>query len=173
MRTTKGCATSSCSTTSNRIVSGRPLTQGEVRIARSIFGSTLILDSIRLHRAKWWPFQPRNVVMAPAGAIWFHPGGSLWRDDFSIAPTSLQALFVHELTHLWQHQNGLWLILRRHPFCWYRYRIVPGKPLKRYGIEQQAMIVEHTFVARRAGSPDATLETLLREAGLGAIRPLD
>jgi hypothetical protein len=147
---------------------GRPFTPGERRLAAEIFGNSLDLGSVRLHCAKWFPFQPRNVAMAPDGHIWFHPDGGLWRSDFAQAPDRLQAFLVHELTHVWQHQQGLCLLLRRHPFCRYDYRIVPGKPLQRYGIEQQAMIVEHAFLARRAGQPNPVLDTLLRAAGLVA-----
>jgi len=57
-------------------------------------------------------------------------------------------------------------VLRRHPFCRYDYRIEPGRSLARYGIEQQAMIVEHAFIARQAGTPEPALEALLAEAGL-------
>jgi hypothetical protein len=141
-------------------------------MACEMFGLALDLDAIRLHHAKWWPFQPRNVVMAPDGQIWLHPAGGLWREDFSTAHTRLQALFVHELTHVWQHQRGTCLILRRHPFCRYGYRIVPGQRLENYGIEQQAMIVEHAFVARQAGQPNPYLDDLLHGAGLVAVPPV-
>jgi hypothetical protein len=40
----------------------------------------------------------------------------------------------------------------RHPFCRYRYALKPGKPFRRYGIEQQAEIVRHRFLADR-GAP--------------------
>jgi len=146
---------------------GRSLTAGERELASSLFGAAVDLDAIRLHRRKWWPFQPRNVAMAPDGHIWFHPDGWLWQDDFAAAPIRLQALFVHELTHVWQHQCGIVLPLRRHPFCRYAYRLSPGRPLARYGIEQQAMIVEHSFIARQSGAPDPALEAVMRDAGLG------
>lgn len=147
---------------------GRPLTPGERRLAAGMFGCALDPDPVRIHRARWIPFQPRNVAMAPDGHIWFHPEGGLWRADFAEASERLQTFLIHELTHVWQHQRGLFLPLRRHPFCRYEYRIVPGKPLCHYGIEQQAMIVEHAFLARRAGQPDMALETLLKGSGLGA-----
>lgn len=147
---------------------GRPLTPGERRLAAGMFGHTLDPGPVRLHCAKWFPLQPRNVAMAPDGHIWFHPEGGLWHSDFAQAPDRLQAFLIHELMHVWQHQQGLCLLLRRHPFCRYDYRIVPGRPLRRYGIEQQAMIVEHAFTARRAGRPDATLDALLKDAGLEA-----
>jgi len=138
---------------------------GERAIAARMFGTAIDLDRVRIHRAKWWPFQPRNTVMAPDGDIWFHPDDGLWHDDFTEAPLRLRALLVHELTHSWQHQRGLCLPLRRHPFCRYDYRIEPGRPLIRFGIEQQAMIVEHAFLARQAGKAEPILEALLAGAG--------
>ena len=144
---------------------GRVLTPGERGIARGVFGDALDVDTVRIRAARWWPFQPRDVAMAPDGDIWLPPEGPLWRLDFASAEPALQALFVHELAHCWQHQRGLFLPLRRHPFCRYAYRLEPGRPLARYGIEQQAMIVQHAFERRHAGAPDAALEALLAEAG--------
>ena len=132
---------------------GRPLTGGERAIAVQAFGPALDLDPVRLHCARWWPLQPRQVAMAPDGHLWFHPEGDLWREDYAAAPLGHQALLVHELTHVWQHQKGLCLPLRRHPFCRYRYTLVPGRPLERYGIEQQAMIVQHAWERTRRGEP--------------------
>lgn len=104
--------------------------------------------------------------MAPDGDLWFHPDGTAWREDFASAPLPLRALFVHELVHVLQHQRGLRLPFRRHPFCRYRYRVADGRAFARYGIEQQAMIVQHAFVARCAGRPDPALEQLLADGGL-------
>ncbi len=143
---------------------GRPLTDGERALARSVFDNALDPGPVRLHLAKWWPFQPRNVIMAPDGDIWFHPKGSAWRDDFAEASLGLRALFVHEMTHVWQHQRGLFLPLRRHPFCRCRYALTPGKPLTAYGIEQQAVIVEHAYRTRTNGAAVAELEDVVAEA---------
>ena len=147
---------------------GRPLTPGERRLAAEMFGAALNPDPVRIHRKTWFPFQPSNVAIAPDGHIWFHPDGGLWQADFGQASDRMQAFLVHELAHVWQHQHGIRLWLRRHPFCRYDYRIENGKPLHRYGIEQQAMIIEHAFTARQAGQPNAALEALLKDAGLGA-----
>jgi hypothetical protein len=146
---------------------GRALTVGEVALAQSVFGPALDASRVRIHCARWWRFQPRRTVMAPDGDIWFVPGDGLWHEDFAEASDRLQQLFVHELTHCWQHQSGICLPLRRHPFCRYDYRIIPGRPLSRYGIEQQAMIVEHAFAARQTARPHIVLENLLADAGLG------
>jgi hypothetical protein len=135
----------------------RPLTPGECALAESVFGRAVDLGRVRINRRRWWPFQPRRIVMAPDGQIWFHPDNPDWRDDFAEASIGLQGLLIHELTHVWQTQRGIYLPLARHPFCRYHYRFTPGWPLHRYGIEQQAEIVRHAFLLREgiavAGAP--------------------
>ena len=135
----------------------RPLTSGEAEIARRVFGDALDPARAWVAHRKWAFFQPPRVTMAPLGTIHFHPEGGLYRDDFAHAPLELQGLFVHELVHVWQHQTGLFLPLARHPFCRYAYRLVPGRPFKAYGIEQQAEIVRHAFLlgsgAQLPGAP--------------------
>ncbi len=114
--------------------------------------------------------------MAPSGHIHFHPDGSLYCEDFATAPIHRQGLFVHEMTHVWQAQSKgpLYLPLMRHPFCRYGYNLSPGKPLTRYGIEQQAEIVRHAFLLRNgadiAGVCDARAYNAL-VAFSGASRP--
>ena len=128
---------------------GRPLSEGERNMAAAMFGAAIDYAQVRIHAAKWWPFQPRRVAMSPDGHIWFHPEGGLFCDDFSCRSLSDQGLFIHEMTHVWQHQRGIYLPLARHPFCRYHYAIKPGWELKRYGLEQQAEIVRHAFLLRR------------------------
>jgi hypothetical protein len=147
---------------------GRPLGAAERALAASVFGDAIDYDRVRIHNRPWWPLQPRRVTMAPDGHIWFHPDGALFCDDFCDAPLDRQGLFIHEMTHVWQAQRSgrWWLPLMRHPFCRYDYRIVPGRPFHRYGIEQQAEIVRHAFLANRGfmapGSADAaTYDALL------------
>ena len=144
----------------------RPLTPAETTLARSVFGSAIDYAPVRIVCKKWAFFQPRDTVMAPRGNIHFHPHGTLYRDDFAAAPLSDQGLFIHEMTHIWQHQRGIVLPLKRHPFCRYDYAIRPGLPLNRYGIEQQAEIVRHTFLLRcgcpvSGAPPLARYETIL------------
>jgi len=129
-----------------------------------MFGASVECAKVTINAQKWWPLQPKNVVMAPNGHIWCHPKGGLFRADYSAAPLSLQALFIHEMTHIWQHQSGIILPLRRHPFCRYRYTLTKGKPLRKYGVEQQAEIMAHAFVALSGGVTPAP-HSPWREAG--------
>ena len=128
--------------------SARPLTPGEIDLARSIFGDAIDCTLVRVRRRRWFPFQPQNVVMAPCGHLHFHPRSPLYADDFAAASIVLQGLFVHEMVHVWQTQRkGRWYLpLMRHPLCRYDYSLRPGWPLERYGIEQQAEIVRHAFM---------------------------
>lgn len=106
--------------------------------------------------------------MAPSGHVHFHPRGTLWSQDFSKEPVWLQAFWIHEMTHVWQAQRWgrFYLPLMRHPFSRYRYKIVPGRPFARYGLEQQAEMVRHAFLLKRGYAPEkaeplANLERLL------------
>ena len=148
---------------------GRPLTGGERDLAASIFADAIDYDRVRIHHRKWFWFHPRRMIMAPDGHLWVHPKSELWSDDYSTERIGLQALFMHEMTHVWQaQQRGRWyLVLMRHPFCRYAYSLMPGWPLERYGLEQQAEIVRHAFLARRgvadAGAPAlAEIEPLVK-----------
>jgi hypothetical protein len=132
----------------------RSLSPGEVELAQSVFGDAIDYGRVWLIKRKWWPFQPRNSAMAPMGNIYFHPDGGAWSDDFSLENLRRQAFFIHEMTHVWQAQakGRFYLPLMRHPFCRYRYQIEEGKPFNRYGLEQQAEIIAHRFLADRGVS---------------------
>src|SRR5438270_7974403 len=133
----------------------RGLTSGEIELVRSIFGSAIDLPRVRLIEGKWWPLQPRRSAMAPMGDIWFRPDGGGWTEDFAGESLASQAYFIHEMTHVWQAQKGgrFYLLLMRHPFCRYNYRLIAGRGFERYGIEQQAELVRHRSLAD-GGVPD-------------------
>lgn len=138
-------------------MSGRFLTPAEISLATSVFGGAIDYSRVRINNRKWVFFQPRGTAMSPDGQIWFHPKGTLYCEDFCDGHVDEKGLFIHEMTHVWQRQTGVYLPLARHPFCRYSYTIRPGWPLKRYGIEQQAEIVRHAFLLREGrfipGSP--------------------
>jgi hypothetical protein len=136
-------------------MTSRPLTFGEIELARSIFGDAIDYSRVKMVHRKWWPFQPRSVAMAPMGNIHFHPHSFLWSEDFSREPLHRQGLFMHELTHVWQAQKRgrFYLPLMRHPFCRYSYEVEPGRAFEGYGLEQQAEIVRHLFLAQNGRAP--------------------
>lgn len=141
----------------------RSLTAGETEVAKSVFGEAIDYSRVRLKLGKWWPLHPRGAAMAPMGHIYFHPVGGGWSEDFAAESVGRQAFFIHEMTHVWQSQKGgrFFLPLMRHPFCRYAYHLKPGKPFRRYGLEQQAELVARHFLANRgvkvAGAPPPDL----------------
>ncbi len=141
------------------------MTAGEAALVREVFGAAIDTERVTIRRRKWFAFHPRRVTMAPNGHLHFHPDGNSYCDDFSQASPSLQAHFIHEMTHVWQSQTrGWWYVpllgaVQRK----YSYKLSPGKPLNRYGIEQQAEIVAHAFMLKRRWkvSEAATLNALI------------
>ncbi|MEN2751818.1 type IV secretion protein Rhs [Psychrobacter sp. FBL11] len=124
----------------------RKLSSGEVKLARSVFGDSINLDAVQLKTA-WWVL--KNYAVSPNGNIYFHPED--WVVDFGHTSISKQSWLIHELTHVWQLQQGLKvvrgaLINRR-----YEYDLKLGKPFFKYGIEQQARMVQDYFVRRQLG----------------------
>lgn len=145
----------------------RLLTESERALAASVYGDAIALDAVTIRRRKWFPFQPKETIMAPCGHIHIHPHSSLWSEDFGQEPLHRQGLFVHELCHIWQAQlrGRYYLPLMRHPFCRYRYDFQPGRAFESYGLEQQAEIVRHAFLLRM-GYP------LTRAAGLDQLEAI-
>ena len=139
----------------------RPLTPGEITLARSVFGDAINYAAMTIRHRKWAFFQPRRVTMAPMGHIHFHPRGDAYCADFCDAALSAQGHFIHEMVHVWQAQTlGRWyLVLMRWPGMRYSYSLKPGWPLARYNLEQQAEIVRHAFLTARGamvpGAPDS------------------
>ena len=147
-------------------MTSRALTDAEVALTRSMFGDAIDTSKVRINNRKWAFFQPRDTIMAPDGHLWFHPRGGVYCADFCGQPIDRQGLFIHEMTHVWQRQQGIYLPLARHPFCRYDYAIKPGQAFRRYGLEQQAEIARHAFLLRQGrvvpGAPPLeTYETLL------------
>lgn len=129
-----------------RIEQQRGLTAAEVALARSVFGTQLQTDVVRLVACRW---VLRGYAISPNGHVYFRPDD--WREDFAQADLNTQSWLIHELVHVWQVQQGM-AVLRRALFDRrYRYQLVQGKPFLSYGIEQQAQIVQDYFVRRTRG----------------------
>jgi hypothetical protein len=129
----------------------RRLTDGESALAREVFGGGLRPERVRILSIPLWR---RAFVAGPGLIVWPAPNA---RADFSAAGTPLdeQAVFVHELTHIWQAQNGVSLILGKlragDSEASYHYDLMRGPAFQAMNIEQQAMVVEDAFRASRGG----------------------
>jgi hypothetical protein len=125
----------------------RRLTPAELALAAEVFGEDLDAVRVRIFAVPVWP---RAFVAGPSLIVW--PAREV-PADFGDAPLHLQATFVHELTHVWQAQNGVNLLLSKikagDNAAAYAYELTAGTDFTRLNIEQQARVVEHAFLAAR------------------------
>jgi hypothetical protein len=105
---------------------------------------------VLVHNEKWYWWQPENRAMSPNGEIYAR--GLSYSCDYSSVPNGqydlldTQAMFVHEMTHVWQSQSGVNMILnglnRRYD---YNFTQLGTIAFTQYGIEQQAQLVQDYF----------------------------
>ena len=125
----------------------RRLTEGERALAVEMFGAGLDAGRVRVFAIPVWS---RAFVAGPGLIVW--PAADALA-DFSQAPLHVQGVFVHELTHVWQAQNGVSLLLSKikagDSQASYAYDLAVDPDFARLNIEQQAMVVQHAFLSAR------------------------
>ena len=128
----------------------RGLTSGERGLCGQVFGEGLDPARVRIFSLPVWP---RPFVPSAGLVVW--PAASALA-DFSTAPLWLRSVLVHELVHVWQAQQGVFL-----PFAKlragdgraaYAYDLADGRPFSQLNIEQQAMVVQHAYLAAGGGA---------------------
>jgi hypothetical protein len=128
----------------------RRLTPDERSLAEEMFGAALDTSRVRILAIPLWP---RAFVAGSGLIVW--PAADL-PADFGQADLHLQSVFIHELTHVWQAQTGvrlLWAKLRAGDSqAAYAYDLSTEPDFAALNIEQQAMVVQHAFLASR-GAP--------------------
>lgn len=155
----------------------RLLTPGEIRLCKSVFGESIQYHKVWIHRDSYLPFglQNKNTAMTPNGELYFR---DWYSDDFSISDRAHQHLFIHEMSHVWQRERGMNVILRGliSFAVSYDYRL-DGRPLRRYPMEQQAQIIADSFMLFHHGY-DAWMElrrrkdvSLIGDISESVIRP--
>lgn len=136
----------------------RALSHAERRLAAEVFGDSLALDAIRFLPAPW-PFDRAFVPGRWFGRDWIIWPKQTLPSDLHDAPLRLQALLIHELTHVWQAQQGANLLTGKiragdRPAS-YQYPVGQDCDWGSLNIEQQAMVVEHRFRLSRGETTPA------------------
>lgn len=125
----------------------RRIGAAELKEARPIFRNAINYADFWIYKGYYFPIQPENTAMAPDGNIYFPP--AIYKDDFTISVYGM-ALLLHEMTHVWQVQKGVWLKLRR--LLWdfgdYDYDLDPNKRLQDYKVEEQGSIIEDYYLIK-------------------------
>ena len=135
----------------------RKLTLGEIQICQSVFADLIDYDQVIVMNHPYLPWQPVGMCMAPDG--WIYLKDPDYCEDFSIQPLIYQALFIHEMAHIYQHQQKINVLLKgallqsalylsMGKYNPYKYQLKMGKPYSDYNIEQQGDIARDIFLKR-------------------------
>ena len=135
----------------------RYLTTGEIQICQSVFADLIDYDRVIIMNHPYLPWQPVGMCMAPNGRIYLKD--SDYCQDFSTQPIMYQAVFIHEMAHIYQYQNNInvliqgavlqsALYLSLGKYNPYHYQFITGKPYSSYNIEQQGDIARDIFLKR-------------------------
>jgi RHS repeat-associated protein len=129
---------------------GRPLTEGEVSLSTSIFGTTINYPQVTIRRRGYFlGFQFRGYLVTPNGHIYAPVNGGAYSPDYSKEAVAFRAVFLHEMTHVWQHQVGMHVGMRRlfgEGNYDYNKNNFGSRNFTSYSIEQQAHIVEDFYL---------------------------
>lgn len=133
----------------------RPLTANEIEMAKTVFSDGIDYTRVRIRRGL--PLMPNmKVAVSPNGCIYF-PKQSC-PADFALADRSYRIWLIHELTHVWQYQQGFrtWLgglalalsggYLKRRAYAY-----PPPEQITSFNdlnMEQQADLIAHYFAAK-------------------------
>lgn len=116
-----------------------------------------------------------DQVIAPNGNVYIPTPnnawgtGFPWSADYTLETYMVEAQFLHELFHVYQHNskglNALKMFKWRTENASYYYDYVEGKDFEEYGMEQQATMVMDRYLLRMTGShtyhdPNITLVDL-------------
>jgi hypothetical protein len=91
----------------------------------------------------------KNYGISPNGHVYFNEHD--WCADFSQQSLGTQSWLIHELTHVWQIQQGIKVVRKAIFDRQYQYVLEQGKLFLSYGIEQQAQMVQDYFVRHAQG----------------------
>jgi len=127
----------------------RKLSSGERALVDEVFGGTVATGRVRIFAVPVW-----NRAFVAGGGLIVWPARTA-AQDFATAPLEEQAVFVHEIMHVWQAQTGVNLILGKlragDGAQAYSYDLTGDRDFSSLNIEQQAMIVQDAFLAARGG----------------------
>lgn len=133
----------------------RHLTTSEISLAKTVFADLIDYNKVKIINYPYIPWQHDDILMAPNGLIFVLD--KHYQDDFSKSSLIYQKLFIHEMTHVLQYQQGTCVLYygallqslyylsfkRYNP---YHYVFSKYKYFCDYNIEQQGKIAEDIFL---------------------------
>ncbi|AZN35135.1 zinc protease [Iodobacter ciconiae] len=139
----------------------RPLTAGEIALAKLVFKDSINYALVKIHRGGLFG-QPTKtgIAMTPNGEIYMPNTENGYKPDFSTERERDKVWLIHELTHVWQYQLGYDVkfyamdIKLRGGYDGaapaYHYDLEgedTGKVIEQFNMEQQGQLIAHYFDA--------------------------
>lgn len=150
----------------------RSLTSGEIAMCQKIFKNSINYSKVKIINKAFLPKQ--DVPVTPHGSPYYPEnltGADVYQNDFANPQFNgntkvgngrdfkiiSKMTFIHEMTHVWQHQKGLNLIKRGlilqpldtiipdNIYDAYSYQLKHGSNFNDFNFEQQATIVSDYF----------------------------
>ncbi|MDV2470101.1 hypothetical protein QR674_14055 [Acinetobacter chinensis] len=135
----------------------RHLTPGEIEISQQVFGNLIDYAQVKVMNHPYLPWQSVGIFMAPDGYI--HLKDADFCEDFSCLSLGYQAVFIHEMAHVYQYQRQINVLLKGAvlqsalylslgKYNPYHYTLKKGKDYFDYNIEQQGDIAKDIYLKR-------------------------
>ncbi|OTG81762.1 hypothetical protein [Acinetobacter sp. ANC 4648] len=135
----------------------RSLTEGEINICKTVFGDLIDYHLVKIMNHPYLPWQPAGILMAPEGYL--HLKDADYCDDFSQQNLAYQAIFVHEMAHIYQFQRKVNVLFQGAilqiafygtlgKYNPYKYMLKADKAYFDYNIEQQGDIAKDIFLKK-------------------------
>lgn len=143
----------------------RDLTAGEIELCKGVFGNLIDYKHVKIMNHPFLPWQAKHVIMAPTGYI--HARNLLYKNDYSLESKNSRALFIHEMTHIFQYQQGISVLVKGailqsayflsfKKYNPYLYELKSNKSFWKYNIEQQGDIARDIYLNK---IPNIILQT--------------
>lgn len=167
-------------------INDRPLTAGEIAMARLVFKDSINYSTVRIHNEEYLPFdlQDDRTAMTPNGSMYFNPKKFIL--DFSLEDDQGKIWFMHEMVHVWQYQlgysvtwAGFWIAVTGGYYNRRAYRFDRSdykdpkdsskdspdvdKTLPDFNMEQQGDIIAEYFGAKHLGVPELQINLAFYE----------
>lgn len=148
--------------------SHRPLTANEIQLVQSIFADSINCETVKIF-AMPFDWLKLNTAMSFGGHIYFPR--RFFCDDFTQHNNAMKRWFIHEMTHIWQSQNGfpvlfagVFIFLSGGYFfqAAYRYAHKINKKFNQLNMEQQAEVIADFFTTLDTAQKNR-LSPLLRD----------
>jgi len=89
----------------------RALTSNEVALVKSVFKNKIDYNKVKIYLGSYFPLDSQDIdtLVTPNGNIYVMQ--KLYKDDYGASTDDFKKIFIHEMSHVWQHQKKLKVLI--------------------------------------------------------------